>query len=403
MRYFSMIIARVFLVHGAFTAAAKAATIAARWSCVRRQGFRGADAAAGENALVDYTAQRYRVLRVVSLAYTLFWNARVVQQQMMRARGALTGGDAVAAARAAGDLQELHASVSGMKAWGTTWAHAAVEDLRKSCGGQGYLMSSGIAGLSATYTEYVTVEGDPVVLSKQVARHLIRSLGEAAKGVKLLGDVRHLGDQPHPSLAAGELPVGSAGIPQLVALLRDRAARTARSLAAAFAGQREPRGFDAALDAVALEACKAAECHTSYIMARNAAAAVRQMKDPATQQVLLRLCELGVLVELREHAGDWLGVLGPSHPPLVLRRIGELLQLLRPDIIALTDAFGFADHELGSAIGRHDGRAYEAIVATARTSPLNKTHRMVGWDDLATVVDLDLLRTGMRTQRQGKL
>eukprot|EP00662_Eupelagonemidae_sp_cell21_P011274 gene11275-38866_t len=96
LRYFSMIVARAYLVHGA-----SAATIAAK---------------AGNAAAIDELRR---------------W------------------------------------CFGGMKAWGTTWAHAAVEDLRKSCGGQGYLMSSGIAGLSAAYTEYVTVEGDPVVLSKQ--------------------------------------------------------------------------------------------------------------------------------------------------------------------------------------------------------------------------------------------
>jgi hypothetical protein len=49
-----------------------------------------------------------------------------------------------------------------------------------------------------------------------------------------------------------------------------------------------------------------------------------------------------------------------------------LLEVLRPDAVALTDAFGFTDYQLGSAIGSHrNDDAYAQLVAHARSSPLN--------------------------------
>jgi len=48
---------------------------------------------------------------------------------------------------------------------------------------------------------------------------------------------------------------------------------------------------------------------------------------------------------------------------------GELL----PEMIGLTDAFGFSDWELDSALGVYDGKAYEAMWARVQDEPLNQT------------------------------
>ncbi len=51
--------------------------------------------------------------------------------------------------------------------------------------------------------------------------------------------------------------------------------------------------------------------------------------------------------------------------------VSHLLGCLRPDMVALVDAFEFPDATLNSAIGRYDGRVYESVYNAARTSPLN--------------------------------
>lgn len=37
----------------------------------------------------------------------------------------------------------------------------------------------------------------------------------------------------------------------------------------------------------------------------------------------------------------------------------------------LTDAFGFSDRQLNSALGRYDGRAYEALWEAVQKNPIN--------------------------------
>jgi hypothetical protein len=49
----------------------------------------------------------------------------------------------------ADELPELHATCAGLKAYCTTWAAELVEDSRRTCGGQGFLRSSGIADMAS--------------------------------------------------------------------------------------------------------------------------------------------------------------------------------------------------------------------------------------------------------------
>lgn len=57
----------------------------------------------------------------------------------------------------------------------------------------------------------------------------------------------------------------------------------------------------------------------------------------------------------------------------VNERIKELLTAIRPDAVALVDAFDFQDVTLGSVLGRYDGNVYENMFEWAKKSPLNKT------------------------------
>ena len=56
---------------------------------------------------------------------------------------------------------------------------------------------------------------------------------------------------------------------------------------------------------------------------------------------------------------------------LLSRRV-ELLQLLRPNAIALVDSFDYPDRILNSCLGRYDGQVYEALYEYAKSSSLNQ-------------------------------
>lgn len=75
-------------------------------------------------------------------------------------------------------LKEFAAISAGMKSVCVKIAIDGIEDLRKSCGGAGYLLHSGIAQLGTDYLWQVTAEGDYVILSLLTARFLVKAVGE---------------------------------------------------------------------------------------------------------------------------------------------------------------------------------------------------------------------------------
>lgn len=71
------------------------------------------------------------------------------------------------------------AASAGLKGYCCNAAAVGIEELRKCCGGAGYLLASGIAPLEADFKWRATAEGDTVVMLLQTARHLVKVATDA--------------------------------------------------------------------------------------------------------------------------------------------------------------------------------------------------------------------------------
>lgn len=49
----------------------------------------------------------------------------------------------------------------------------------------------------------------------------------------------------------------------------------------------------------------------------------------------------------------------------------QIITRISNEAIPLTDSFGFSDHELNSALGKKDGRAYEHLWDAVQKNPVN--------------------------------
>ena len=49
----------------------------------------------------------------------------------------------------------------------------------------------------------------------------------------------------------------------------------------------------------------------------------------------------------------------------------EVIGMTPREAVQITDAFGFSDYELGSVLGRYDGRVYETLWEEAKKDPVN--------------------------------
>lgn len=136
-------------------AIARAATVAVRYSAIRRQFVDAANPRKWDNKVIetsvlDYTMQQYRLLPMIATAYACFFTGRDMIRLYNRNQEEMAKGNFDL-------LADLHASSSGLKSLVTTMSAAAIEDARRACGGHGYSLFSGLGQFYQDYLPNVTV------------------------------------------------------------------------------------------------------------------------------------------------------------------------------------------------------------------------------------------------------
>lgn len=91
-------------------------------------------------------------------------------------------------------------------------------------------------------------------------------------------------------------------------------------------------------------------------------------EDSFSQTIILQI-ETGLTVCLLSQAG----LLSVSQLDQISQRLKGLLLEIRPNAVALVDAFDYRDEMLNSSLGRYDGNVYEHMFEWAKRSPLNHT------------------------------
>ena len=341
-----------------------------------------------EYQILDYKVQQYRVLKWVAAAYGMQVVARWLLERRKAAERAekASGGDSTTNA----DLPEVHASASGLKAFGCAFAADGIEDLRRACGGHGYLMSSGIAPLEADFKgPNATAEGDAVVLLLQTARFLVKSVETARSGnvAELPGMTAcfaPLADPAYEPVTHGKPPpvldpaVFLENVPEararLVALFRYRAVVLCTAAGDALRESTRSLGsVDGGRMASARALNAASTAFVKYFMLSKFVESVDAVDSTAADgcgPVLHNLVLMSGMSDLLDGEG-WLGLITTAEASCVDKVVSEVCKALRPETIGLVDAFEIPDRILNSALGREDGRVYEALFAAARKSSLN--------------------------------
>ena len=375
--YAAVMGARGALVGASASALAQGAVITTRYSAVRSQGFMNTSTAASfrstpERHVIDYTAQTFRTLRQTSSVYAFRFVSRWMTELMGKVDGAAD--DSI--------LAEAHAASAGLKALCTTQAVEGLEDLRKCCGGHGYLASAGVGWREADFKWLCTADGDWIVLLLQTARFLIKSLAAAREGKPLSGLCACL--EPLSNASWRPVPREARSVEDFLDLdwLIERF--ELRSLTQIVSAgdklaslMREGKTYDEAWNATALRLVAASKSHCHlFILAKFAAEVVRveASGDVATRAcapVLRRLCALYAVANMSSGEG-WHGLLSTAEGELLSDAIERLCLELRPDAVALVDAFDIPDRVLNSVLGCYDGNVYERLYKMALRAPLNQ-------------------------------
>jgi len=400
LHYSTMIFTRGAMVKGAGGYLARAVTIATRYSCVRHQGFlehkKSTTYKAAERPIIDYQMQRYRVFRQLAKTYAIKFTGTWMSQQFQGIEGKDRGLANIEA------LPEIAATSGGLKSLCTYLAWEGIEDLRKCCGGNGYLMSSGVAPLAANYVWQSTAEGDYILLMLHTSQFLLKTLSKAMEGKPLSGPVSYLaplkdGFDPLTSkLPEGKGPEDYCNLKFLLKLFQACALHSVASVGQQFQQKvMELDGkFEEAFNSCAIELVNAVRSHCINFMLTNFVQAVEAIQDRPIREALTDLCALFACSNIVDDP-QWTGLINAPQMRFVKIALDKLLNAVRPNAIALVDAFEIPDRVLQSAIGRYDGNVYEALYETALRSTLNQSDPFDGYEEyLRPHLDLEFLKQG---------
>ncbi|KAG6460353.1 hypothetical protein O3G_MSEX011931 [Manduca sexta] len=363
MTYGTMVFIRVMVVNEVAFNLAKAATIAVRYSAVRRQSEK--KPGEPEPQILDYVTQQHKLFICIATAHALQltsdWLWRTFSGVVTDIKHGKTD-----------SLPEFHALSSCLKAISTSDAALLIEQCRHSCGGHGYMMSSNLPLIYSFVTATRTYEGDYTVLLLQTARFLIKAWEQAEAGKPLTPTVSYLtkyfkdGRVPWDSTSEGIVNaaygVAAGKISACVKSIRNRV-KTGLS-------------YEDAWDLTTVQLVAAAEAHCRAVICdvyRSEAVRLTEKSSPNVRAVMRQLTTLYLHYWALERIGDLLRYSAVSEEDVVAlqQKYEELLALIRPDAVGLVDAFDIRDEILNSTLGAYDGRVYERLMEEALKSPLN--------------------------------
>eukprot|EP00127_Corallochytrium_limacisporum_P000176 Clim_evm37s6 gene=Clim_evmTU37s6 len=374
LAYGTMTEIRAGIVKAAGYELSKGVTIAVRYSAVRRQGYIGESQI--ELQVIDYKTQQWRVFPQLASAYALKFTGDYMMEQFHTMYNQMMQGNVSM-------LPETHASSAGLKSITTRMAGDGLEQLRRACGGAGYLRSSGIADLVGDYAGNITAEGEAYLLPQQTTRFLIKlAQGLAAGKVKKVPESAAYLAAYKPGNKANENS-DVRSIQFLRGAYGHRAARLVADLSRRMQKSvQSGKTFEEANIENQWEVIEASDAHCMALILESFSSRLQSMAGDLRAPVK-PLFDLFALYHIEKDLGQFMkdGYLSLGISEKIRNEIRNIMNEIRPNAVALVDAFNFSDFGLNTAIGKYDGRPYEGLFLIAQKEPLNQTDVVVGYEE----------------------
>ncbi|ORZ25277.1 hypothetical protein BCR42DRAFT_363335 [Absidia repens] len=389
LSYGTMVFVRANIVMESRYVLARAATVAIRYSAIRAQGSDAANpkkimnkvgvTKTVETPVLDYMMQQYRLLPILAQSYACHFTGEAMHRMYYENQARMADGDF-------SYLADLHASSSGLKSLTTTMAVAAIEECRRACGGHGYLLSSGLGQFYQDYLPKATWEGDNYLLTQQTARYLLKTFRSvrAGKNFDKNFSAQYMTEYlTHPKAQCPVTEANDFTNPETIL--------TIFKYRVAFMVEQTVHGLDVekrTWNDMLVEIYRISRAHCQLIMVSNFFQGVFDDKTTAGQSNVISaalgdVSILYALSTLEQEVADVLtsGYVAPAQSLLLKQQVIATLKKVRPNAVALVDAFDFPDYLLNSALGESQGKVYERLTEMAEREPLNHTSVVDGYDD----------------------
>lgn len=366
LTYGTMMFVRVVIVRDMANYLSKAATIATRYSCVRRQSVINPDQP--EVQVIDHLTQQYKLFPAIAKSIIFKLTSDNLWDMYNQVTSELDKGDLER-------LPELHAIACCLKAVCTADAAQAVETCRLACGGHGYMTCSNMFGTYGMVTAACTYEGENTVLLLQTARYLLKTWTQAMKGQELVPTVQYL-----KSFISNknQRQAWDDTVPGIIRGLQTVAAGKLR-LAYEHIEQRKRSGCtqEEAVNLTSIELSLAADAHCRAFLVQSGYEMIEKACGSISTElgrVLRDIYQLYAYDEATKAVGDLLRftTISESDVTRLQQKLEDSLAAIRPNAVGLVDSFDIPDMVLGSALGAYDGNVYERLFEEAKKSPLNQ-------------------------------
>ncbi|CAG4983887.1 unnamed protein product [Colias eurytheme] len=363
LNYGAMVFVRVVIVFDMVNYLSKAATIAVRYSAVRRQCQ--LKEGQPECQIMDYVTQQHKLFISIAACHALRITGNKLWETFYAVTEELGGGNL-------DRLPELHALACCLKAVSTADTAAYVERCRLACGGHGYMHSSNLPLTYGLVTAACTYEGENTVLLLQTARFLVKTW-QGVDSVKLTPTVEYL----KTTRARGFYEKWENSVECIIKGFQIVAMRKISSSVENMQ-KRIASGIpvEDAWNMTSIQLVAAAEAHCRVIILSTFYEEINKVAStlsPELRIVMQQLVELYAAYWALEKIGDLLQSvsIGDTDIKKLAEWYEEILLKLRPNAVGLVDAFDIRDDMLQSTLGAYDGRVYERLMEEALKSPLN--------------------------------
>ncbi|ODV92854.1 hypothetical protein CANCADRAFT_23240 [Tortispora caseinolytica NRRL Y-17796] len=371
LAYGALIHGRVTMVSDSAQILKRVSTIAVRYGAVRRQF--SSSPHEEETRILDYPLHQRRLFPIVAQTYALQFAADAVanlEHGITTRQATIDLKDMKAVMSMVNDVKALFATSACLKAFSTWAAAQSIDTCRQCCGGHGYSAYSGFGAAMSDWHVMLTWEGDNSVLSISTGRALIGYYTSFIKsGEKALpSGMEYIALTTKPAVKAD----ASADIssPEVIVAAWDAVTSLVVKKAgdAYLAAVKSGKSKLQALESVSQHRFLAAKAHATRFIV-NAFYQRLQSAPADIKPVLERLFRLYGLFQLEQDNGLLIqtGFFNSEQIDKVRDAVDAVCAEIRPDAIALTDAFNFSDYVINSSLGGREGRVYEDYFTKVKT------------------------------------
>ena len=363
--YLSLIRARSTLIFDGWYPLALSLLISVRYSLIREQ-FPDPENPKKEKKILDYQIQQYKLFRVLARFYAIIFIRPYIKSLYNESEKSLNSGEET-------DLSYLHCIISLYKSFVTYGVLEGIEEARRSCGGHGFMMLSGLPSIYLEYLPSITYDGDNSILALQATRYIM----------SILRKTKAVPEQLKYLIEPAEKIQGDPGSAHFHQNCFETAARNRfqrllkRERLLLTQGKTKDNIWNHDLQVEAIDACEAvyhASVHKYFSQG------ISEITDAKVKEAVEILRQIYATSELEKFQGEIVRAGATLATFDSLKQIQlEGFEKTRSNALALVEAFEISDLAINSVIANKDGNIYEGMLRTSKyLNPLNKNRVFPG-------------------------